>query len=110
MALTRKIYQHAHVLVNEVTNDDPWHITFFAMFHLSNDSHLFQNAPGPNLLPLYEAKMIQMYDHRSASVVYVPGNAVRQNQQVATTAEQYRTLLLCRARCSGSRKKKWSRE
>ena len=27
------------------------------MFHMSNDSRLFKDAPGPGLLPLYEAKL-----------------------------------------------------
>ena len=37
------------------------------MFHMANDSGLFKNAPGKGLLPLYEGKMIQQFDHRFAS-------------------------------------------
>lgn len=87
--LTKKIYRHVPILVDETSGNNPWCIKFLAMFHLSNDSGLFRLKSGPDLVPLYEAKMIQGYDHRAASVVYVPGNAVRQNQPVSTTVEQY---------------------
>ncbi|MBX0331454.1 hypothetical protein K2Z83_27765 [Oscillochloris sp. ZM17-4] len=55
--LTKKIYRRAPVLVNERTEANPWGVRFMAMFHMSNDSHLFQSAPGEGLLPLYEAPM-----------------------------------------------------
>lgn len=38
-----------------------------AMFHMSNDSHLFKNEPQEGLLPLYEAKMFHQFDHRWAT-------------------------------------------
>ena len=45
-----------------------------AMLHMSNDSHLFADAPGTGRLPLYEAKMIHQFDHRWAT--YTPdGNS-----------------------------------
>jgi len=34
---------------------------------MANDSNLFQDAPGPGKLPLYEAKMIHQFDHRWAT-------------------------------------------
>ena len=43
---------------------NPWHIRLWSMFHMTNDSPLFQTAPAPGLLPLYEAKMIDQFDHR----------------------------------------------
>jgi hypothetical protein len=46
---------------------NPWGISFMAMMHMSNDSHLFADASGPGLLPLYEAKMIHQFDHRWAT-------------------------------------------
>jgi hypothetical protein len=46
---------------------NPWGISFMAMFHMSNDSHLFQDTNGEGLLPLYEAKMIHQFDHRWAT-------------------------------------------
>ncbi|WP_129677551.1 N-6 DNA methylase [Candidatus Chloroploca sp. Khr17] len=62
--LTKKIYRTAPVLINEQTGANPWGVRFLAMFHMSNDSHLFQSAPGDGLVPLYEAKMFWHFDHR----------------------------------------------
>lgn len=62
--ITKKIYQRIPVLENESTGVTPWGISFMAMFHMSNDSHLFKNEPGENLLPLYEGKIAYIYDHR----------------------------------------------
>lgn len=68
------------------------------MFHMTNDSSLFvtpaeavkrgasQAAQGrwklgeAELVPLYEGKMVQMYDHRAADVVVNPGNLHRPAQ------------------------------
>jgi hypothetical protein len=69
--LTRKIYQRVPVLIREARGKEPeqnpWGIRFMTMFHMSNDSHLFQDSPAPDRLPLYEAKMIHQFDHRWAS-------------------------------------------
>ena len=37
------------------------------MFHMSNDSHLFNEQERFDFLPLYEGKMCDFYDHRAAS-------------------------------------------
>jgi hypothetical protein len=73
--LTKKIYRASPVLIEESKKDgNPWGISFTAMLHMSNDSHLFLDAPGPGLLPLYEAKLIHHFDHRWAT--YTPeGNS-----------------------------------
>lgn len=69
--LTRAIYRRVPVLIEEARDGrpekNPWGIRFQAMFHMSADSHLFEDKPGPDLLPLYEAKMIHQFDHRWAS-------------------------------------------
>jgi hypothetical protein len=86
--LTKAIYGRVPVLVHErATGENPWGVRFMAMFHMSNDSHLFHTrsqleaegyrlvgntfvagdptSPSPaRYLPLYEAKMIWHYDHR----------------------------------------------
>jgi hypothetical protein len=80
--LTKAIYRRVPILVNEGTShQNRWDITFFSMFHMSNDSHLFRRREqleeeGYELkgnvfirgtdkyLPLYEAKMIHHFDHR----------------------------------------------
>ena len=62
--LTRKIYQQAPVLLDERTKYNPWGVSFLRMFDMSNDSHLFKNASGDGMLPLYEAKMLWHFTHR----------------------------------------------
>jgi hypothetical protein len=66
--LTKKLYRMAPVLINEdQKNGNSWGIFFMTMLHMSGDSHLFVNADGDGLLPLYEAKMIHQFDHRWAT-------------------------------------------
>ncbi|ARM01793.1 hypothetical protein BOC59_18570 [Burkholderia pseudomallei] len=81
--LTKKLYRAAPVLIKEAVTDEagtvleaeanPWGIRFQTMFHMSNDSGLFRDAPSSLgellLLPLYEAKMIHQFDHRWATYV-----------------------------------------
>lgn len=83
--LTKKIYQRVSVLIREARGSEPehnpWNIRFMAMFHMSNDSHLFKTyqdlkSDGYELranhfvrgadryVQLYESKMIQLYTHR----------------------------------------------
>lgn len=66
--VTKKLYRAAPVLIEEGKPDgNPWGISFMAMMHMSNDSHLFADAGGDGMLPLYEAKMIHQFDHRWAT-------------------------------------------
>jgi hypothetical protein len=65
--LTKKIYQRVPVLENEQTGSNPWGISFMRMLDMANDSGLFHNQPGNNLVPLYEAKMFHQFDHRWAT-------------------------------------------
>lgn len=65
--LTKKIYQRVPVLENEKTEKNPWGVSFMSMFHMANDSGLFKNEPGEGLVPLYEAKMFYIYNHRYGS-------------------------------------------
>lgn len=77
--LTKKLYRAAPVLMRdgagEANNRNPWGISFSTMFHMSNDSHLFRDAPAPDRLPLYEAKLIHHFDHRWAT--YKPDGDTR---------------------------------
>ena len=82
--LTKKLYRAAPVLIRDALMADkgagegkqakmvepaqnPWGISFMAMLHMSNDSHLFKDEPAPDCLPLYEAKLIHQFDHRWAT-------------------------------------------
>jgi len=77
------------------------------MFHITNDSELFCTAEeleadgcyrfagsvwhkGQEVyLPLYEGKMVQMYDHRAASVKVNPENVHRPASPEATTDQEH---------------------
>ena len=89
-ALALAIYRHAGVLWREGDPDgNPWGVRFLSMFHMANDSGLFRTraelaSAGWRLegdrfekdrrvmLPLYEAKMIYQYNHRSGTFEGAP--------------------------------------
>ena len=74
--LTKKLYRAAPVLIEEGKVDiNPWGIRFMAMIHMSNDSDLFFNSADVNRLPLYEAKMVHLFDHRWATYHSLPSGA-----------------------------------
>lgn len=106
--LTKKIYQHVPVLIRSDREDgNPWGVSFQRMFDMTNDSNLFRRGSelekdgfwlGPGnvytkgdiqFLPLYEGKMVQMYDHRAASVVVNPDNLFRPAQPEPVTLAQH---------------------
>jgi hypothetical protein len=89
--LTAKIYGHVPVLIDESKGEagNPWGISFMRMLDMANDSGLFRTAAqlgaqgltrdgagwvrpatpeasGERWLPLYEAKMLDQYNHRYA--------------------------------------------
>ncbi len=76
-----------------------WPVKYATMFHMTNDSRLFLtpaalqkqgwqrtdlnrwvNSAGQQAVPLYEGKMVQMFDHRAADVVVNAGNLHRAAQ------------------------------
>ena len=82
MELTKAIYERVPILIKEgMHEDNPWNIKFLSMFHMTNDAHLFRTYEyleqdgwklqgnifykgADNCLPLYEGKMIGLFDHR----------------------------------------------
>lgn len=107
--LTRGLYKRASVLLNESTADNPWRTRFLRMFDMTNDSQLFQNQErlekegcvlrgnllvkgSQRYLPLYEGKMLQMFDHRAASVVVNPANILRQAMPEETTEDEHKDV------------------
>ena len=108
--ITKGIYRRLPVLVDESNADgNPWGVSFQSMFHMANDSNLFQerewfesrgyilegnhfvnprrdaacidsNSEPEKCLPLYEGKMISLFDHRAADVVRSETAVHRQNQ------------------------------
>jgi hypothetical protein len=70
--LIRAIYRRVPILVNERgaagAPANPWGVEFMqGLFNMTSDSHLFHDAPGPGLVPLYEAKLFHQYNHRWAT-------------------------------------------
>lgn len=82
-SIAKQIYSKVPVLIDERKreNGNPWGVRFISMYHMANDSHLFQtkdeltsinvSQEGSNFvnktsryIPLYEAKMIYQYNHR----------------------------------------------
>ncbi len=109
-ALTRAIYKRVPILIDEHRRQggNPWGIKFFTMFHQTNDAEHFTEAKvwerkkytlsgngniytrgKKRALPLYEAKMVQAFDHRAASVIVEDDNWVRQGQKTKTYDTQH---------------------
>lgn len=83
-----------------------WPVKYVRMFDMTNDSNLFLKASelekqgwtraplnhwikgDVQALPLYEGKMVQMYDHRAADVVVNAENLHRAAQQEAISASE----------------------
>ncbi|HET7674375.1 MAG TPA: restriction endonuclease, partial [Gammaproteobacteria bacterium] len=107
--ITTAIYARLPVLVDR-RGDKPqavWPVKYMTMFHMTNDSGLFKRrdeleAEGfypvdgnrwkrgdSECLPLYEGKMVQMYDHRAASITVNAENLNRPAQPVAATPAQH---------------------
>ena len=108
--LTLRIYRDHPVLVRHggvsaaqgaLPNQSVWPLKYATMFHMTNDSQQFMR-PGElvaqgwqpvalgrwhlgdaQALPLYEGKMVQMYDHRAADVVIHAANLHRAAQPEA---------------------------
>jgi hypothetical protein len=83
--ITLAMYRHVgSVLWREDPEDNPWQLSFQAMFHMANDSNVFHDhktleedgwtlvgnvfqRDDDRMLPLYEAKMVHHFDHRFAT-------------------------------------------
>lgn len=107
--ITKAIYHRVPVLIDndrQGPTGNPWGVTFKRMFDQTNDAELFREpdvlkADGFNLkgnrwskkkqtyLPVYEAKMLQAFDHRAADVVTDRSNWVRQGQTEKTSPVKY---------------------
>jgi len=106
--LTKAIYRRVPILMdhNRKKGGNPWGVRFVTMFHQTNDAELFHTAQDlaakgfkrdgarwkkgkEKFLPLYEAKMIQAYDHRAAGVVVDEKNWMRQGQTEAGTLVEH---------------------
>lgn len=96
--ITLGIYKHVPVLVvDDDPNGNPWTVTTNRLYDMTDDSHLFRTRDdleeegwslrgntfeldGKRMLPLYEAKMVDFYNHRAADVVLSETAMNRKNQ------------------------------
>ncbi|OUO09526.1 hypothetical protein B5F95_06860 [Phocaeicola dorei] len=100
--INAKIYRRCTVLINDITEKNPWNVKFARMFDMSNDSYLFRTYSqlineGAELkgnrfllnnqiyVPLYEGKMIWLYNHHYADW---PTEGERPNTVPTPTLEQ----------------------
>lgn len=69
LELCRKLYRASPVLIREGddTNGNPWGIRFMSMFHMTNDSGLFESGYKEGYVPLYEGKLFHQFDNRWAT-------------------------------------------
>ncbi len=107
--ITKAIYRRVPVLIDhnrKGPTGNPWTVRFKTMFHQTNDAELFCESDklktdGFKLdgnrwvkrkqlfLPVYEAKMLQAFDHRAADVITDKSNWVRQGQTNKTSVVDY---------------------
>jgi hypothetical protein len=106
--LTRTVYRNVPILIDDSRKDggNPWGIKFSRVFDQDNAAEHFRQpdtltTEGLSLhgncwhkrqatyLPLYEAKMVQAYDHRAASVLIDEANWMRKGQTEATSLVQH---------------------
>lgn len=101
--LTRGIYKRVPILIDENRKQggNPWGLRFFTAFHQAADAGLFLDSAKvaarvgkakssrQSLVPVYEAKMVQAYDHRAASVRVEEANWARKGQKQETTLVEH---------------------
>ena len=97
LQLCRKLYMAAPVLVKDgVDTGNSWHVQNMSMFHMANDSDLFESldreqaatALEHGLVPLYEGKLFWQFDHRFASFGYDEKDKLTNAQNVELTQKQ----------------------
>jgi hypothetical protein len=116
--ITMRMYRAHPVLVRQggvsesrgqMADANVWPVQYARMFDMTNDSGLFTKATelqargfAPALLgrwrkdklealPLYEGKMVQMFDHRAADVVVNLANLKRAAQQQSLSSDEKRS-------------------
>ena len=102
--LAKKIYATSEIFVDERCHGNKWNVSFQLMFMMNTASRLFKSynglsrsgavfernhacsAAGERFLPLYEAKMINHFDHRWATFD-VTGKDMREAAEAAKSSE-----------------------
>ena len=90
--ICKDIYQRIPIFVEEKENEvnKLWGVQFGRIYNMGHEGDKFTEKDKINFknntdwLPLYEGKMFSFYNHRAASVIYVPTNPDRPFQPVDT--------------------------
>jgi len=112
--ILKKVYKRIPILLKRDKEDkivnNPWGIKFLRMFDMTNDAIFFktkdelkkkdfwQNKEGyfikgnEKYIPLYEGKMIQIYDSRAANIIINPENIHRPAYQIPTKEEEHKNF------------------
>lgn len=114
--ITAKIYSSLPILVDQSgpAEDRAWPVKYATMFHMTNKSSLFRrkdeleekeggfpvggrnwNSPKGMWEPLFEGKMISIYNHRYASVASNPNNLSGQGVSVHSDISQLSDFDYC---------------
>lgn len=72
--------------------DDRWNLVLGNEMHMTNDSPLFQTAPGDGRLPLYEGKMIHQFESAKATPRYWVDAAQGRAALLGRTADTGQTM------------------
>ncbi|MEV5170253.1 DNA methyltransferase [Streptomyces flaveolus] len=106
--ITAGVYRRVPVLWHEGRRDgNPWGMAFKNLFNMTDDSDLFRSRErlevegwelrgnvferdGERMVPLYEAKMVDFFNHRAADVVKSLTAVNRQNQPKYLSTEDLR--------------------
>jgi hypothetical protein len=88
--LCRRIYSQNNIIIREELEEiNPWNTEYYTMFHMTNDSGLFRDKEWlenegyvkdgnsfvkghDKFMPLYEAKLFNLFDHRHGTFEGVP--------------------------------------
>ncbi|MCA3241555.1 MAG: restriction endonuclease [Rubrivivax sp.] len=91
--LTKRVFAKHPVLVHHLQSGrrSTWPVAYARMFDMTNDSSWFRKASELSteaVVPLYEGKMVQAYDHRAADVAVNLANLKRAAQPEALSSRE----------------------
>lgn len=110
MALTTAIYERCPVLMDKSGDETvtAWPVKYIRMLDMANDSSKFRTqtelaesegawqielncwqSESHNWVPLYEGKMLQIFDHRAADITINDDNLFRPGQQTGLTVDEH---------------------
>ncbi len=86
--LVKRFYRNTPIFIRDGVADENWRLDLRRMFHMSDDSGSFFQAPSAGLTPLFEAKMVHQFDHRWANYVGTESGVVGEVEPEKTSEAQ----------------------